>query len=287
MYLDGRVMTIAEMQAHVRGLKDVGNGFRPKFVVFHNTDVPDIALYQKWMARGNPTPEQWLKNLASYYAGMGWKSMPHAFVLPDGRIGLGCPFDIRGTHAPSWNSVALGIEVVGNFDREQFAGTPSERAVVALFGELHNRFDLQPDNYARGVRGIHFHKEDPATTHKSCPGKNVVKAKFVGDVLKYMGDSTAASQDERGDHQDIPRSTQEADTAELSRYELASTEWVQERLNLHLGTSLVVDGKLGPKTKSAVVAFQRKKGLVADGIAGPLTRKALKAAPDSAPITGG
>ncbi len=41
------------------------------------------------------------------------------------------------------------------------------------------------------------------------------------------------------------------------------------------------DGVFGAKTKAAVVAFQRSRGLVADGIAGPKTLAALNAAPPS------
>jgi Putative peptidoglycan binding domain/CHAP domain len=37
------------------------------------------------------------------------------------------------------------------------------------------------------------------------------------------------------------------------------------------------DGSFGPKTRSAVVAFQRSKGLTADGVIGPNTWKALRA----------
>ena len=29
---------------------------------------------------------------------------------------------------------------------------------------------------------MHFHKEDRATTHKSCPGRNIVKSDLVSDV---------------------------------------------------------------------------------------------------------
>lgn len=45
---------------------------------------------------------------------------------------------------------------------------------------------------------------------------------------------------------------------------------LQEKLG-----GLVVDGEFGVKTKAAVVAFQKKQGLVQDGIVGPLTTAEL------------
>lgn len=45
-----------------------------------------------------------------------------------------------------------------------------------------------------------------------------------------------------------------------------------------LGYALVVDGDPGPKTRAALQAFQRGRGLAADGIVGPQTIKALQAA---------
>lgn len=52
-------------------------------------------------------------------------------------------------------------------------------------------------------------------------------------------------------------------------------KWVQDMLN-HNGYILTVDGEFGPKTKSAVLSFQRNKNLVVDGIVGSATRSALK-----------
>lgn len=50
---------------------------------------------------------------------------------------------------------------------------------------------------------------------------------------------------------------------------------VQERLN-KLGYSCgKPDGKMGTKTKSALKAFQKDRGLKADGVIGPQTLKAL------------
>lgn len=210
MILDGRILTIDQIGPHLQGMEFNGS-FQPKFPVEHNSSVPDVPTWQKWVAAGKPTMEQWLKNLAAYYAGLGWNSMPHAFVLPDGRVGLGAPFNIKGTHTPSWNSISIGVEHLAEFDRDAFAGTLLEKASVALTGELCKRLNWMPDNFVLGVRGTHLHKEDRATTHRDCPGKNFDKARFVQMVLAYMGDSAAASETDRNGHPDIPLPIQVSD----------------------------------------------------------------------------
>lgn len=50
--------------------------------------------------------------------------------------------------------------------------------------------------------------------------------------------------------------------------------WIQQRLGKH-GHKVTVDGYYGPKTKAAVVAFQKGAHLAADGQVGPKTWAAL------------
>lgn len=266
MNLDGRIITIDQIHGHLAAMQWNGS-FQPKYGCLHNTSVPDQATYRKWVAAGRPTMEQWLRNLASYYAGMGWKSMPHAFVLPDGRIGLGAPFNVKGTHTPSWNGFSIGVETLGEFEREAWVNTPVERATVALFGELCLRLNWQPDQYIRGVRGIHFHKEDPGTTHRSCPGRNVDKVTFVQKVLAYMGDAGAARETDRNGHiHEIPEHVLEAETNSLTKEQLTSWKWLGERL--------VAKGY--PNSADGVKAFQKAHPpMVVDSVAGPITRIAL------------
>lgn len=195
----GKFVDIDGFRAHVDAL--VFTGWQPAFVVVHNTSEPDLATYADWRAHperhGNWTPEQWGRNLASYYAGMGWSGGPHAFVCPDGIL-LFTPFTTPGTHSPAWNSRTWGIETVGEFERETFEGSPSQTNLIAVLGILHARLGLNPADYQFGVRGIHFHKEDPVTTHKSCPGRNMVKADLVAAVVDYIENAHP------GDHTEAP-----------------------------------------------------------------------------------
>jgi peptidoglycan hydrolase-like protein with peptidoglycan-binding domain len=60
--------------------------------------------------------------------------------------------------------------------------------------------------------------------------------------------------------------------AEAGRANVAALQSALTRLHLYKG---FVDGVRGPLTRSAVVRFQRRRGLLVDGIAGPQTRHAL------------
>jgi murein DD-endopeptidase MepM/ murein hydrolase activator NlpD len=60
--------------------------------------------------------------------------------------------------------------------------------------------------------------------------------------------------------------------AEAGRANVAALQSALTRLHLYRG---FVDGIRGPLTRTAVVRFQRRRGLAVDGIAGPQTRHAL------------
>lgn len=278
MNIVGKFVDVAGFAAHVAGLQF--NGWTPAFVIVHNTSAPSLANYAEWRAHpekhGQWTPEQWGRNLASYYAGLGWHSGPHAFVTPDGIL-LFTPFTQHGTHSPAWNSRTWGIETVGEFEREPFTGGVRDN-LIATLGILHARTGLNPEDYKFGVRGIHFHKEDPVTTHKTCPGHFVVKPDLISAVVEYM---KAAHP---GDLMHVPEAVHVVKSAALTEEEMTSVEWAQRGLHA-LGYLMPSkpgakydDGVAGPLTKAAVRAFETKMGLVVDaGIAGPVVRARLKA----------
>lgn len=67
----------------------------------------------------------------------------------------------------------------------------------------------------------------------------------------------------------------------------AGVEEIQARLR-ELGYLVgAVDGRRGPQTVAAIMAFQRVQGLAVDGIAGPQTRAALAGAPVEPSLAGG
>jgi hypothetical protein len=176
----GKSFTPDGFAAYVASLKF--GAWRPKFVVVHNTSAPDTKQWQNWQARTPPiTDEKWAQNLVGYYRDtQGWSAGPHLFVTPGGILAFS-PLTGPGTHSPSWNSISWVVETVGEFERDAFAGPVRDNLIAAL-AILHAAAGLSPRPYQLGVQGLHFHKEDKATTHKTCPGRNIVKADLVAAV---------------------------------------------------------------------------------------------------------
>ena len=188
-------------QAYADGVKYPT--WRPRFVVVHNTSAPDAAAYDGYQNATAKRPaisdEQWAANLEGYYKNdQRWSGGPHGVVTRKNVMVVLNPFNARGTHTPSWNGVSLGIETVGEFDRDPFDGAIRQNLIDAL-AVIHLSLGLSPLPFELGVRGLHFHKEDEATTHKDCPGKHVIKADLVAAVIARMTALAGGGHD----HEDI------------------------------------------------------------------------------------
>jgi hypothetical protein len=172
---DGRGMTVEQFADHVRDIQ-LGD-FVPHFVAMHNTASPNKSQWQS----ATPIPQR-LRNLTSYYSGMGWHGGPHMFV-DDKFIWLFTPLDRPGVHSPSWNSTAWGIEMVGDYDSEPFDsgfGLDVRRNAVAAAAILLKKLD-KPCN----GETIRFHYEDTRTTH-ACPGKHCKKSEVLKEIAARM-----------------------------------------------------------------------------------------------------
>jgi len=56
----------------------------------------------------------------------------------------------------------------------------------------------------------------------------------------------------------------------------AGVKAMQRGLNACYGAGITADGQFGPKTRSALIAVQKRIGVTADGIFGPNTRGAMR-----------
>src|SRR5262249_39336749 len=162
-----------EFRNHVSGL--TFTNWRPQFAVVHNTSSPRLS---QWHSTPGATR---MRNLEAYYRDeQRWSAGPHLFVADD-LIWVFTPLTASGVHSPSWNALAWGVEMVGEYEEEPFSPAVRENTVDAL-AILHQCRGLDP-------RGIRFHKEDPRTTHTNCPGRNVDKNDLITRVVARMSDS--------------------------------------------------------------------------------------------------
>lgn len=167
----GKHFSPADFATYVDGLQFTD--WRPSFCVLHNTAVPNLAQ------RPHGLTHDHILGLQAYYRDdQHWSAGPHLFVDQNG-IWVFTPLTETGVHSPSWNHVAWGVEMLGDYETEAFDAPPGllvrDNAVAAL-AILHMKAKLDSST-------LRLHKEDPATTHV-CPGKHVVKA----DVIKRVHD---------------------------------------------------------------------------------------------------
>lgn len=166
----GKAMDAAGFDAHVRQLS--GWKWHPQFITLHNSAIPSLAQRPDGFTR------QHIDNLASYYQRLGWRAGPHLFI-DDRQIWLFSSLTLPGRHSPSWNRTAIGVEMLGDYAREDFLtgrGAKVRALTISALASLSRHLSLAPET-------LRLHKEDPATSH-DCPGKNVDKAAMIADVRR-------------------------------------------------------------------------------------------------------
>jgi hypothetical protein len=142
--------------------------WHPQFIVLHNTVKPTLSQWH------SVSGEQRMKNLESFYKDVQkWSAGPHLFIADD-LIWAFTPLTTSGIHSPSWNKIAWGVEVVGDFEVESFEGSIYDNTLSALT-TLHALRNLDPAT-------LRLHKEDPLTTH-NCPGSGINKSDIVGKII--------------------------------------------------------------------------------------------------------
>ena len=264
----GRNFTPEEFRRYVAGL--AWGSWRPSFIVLHCTAVPSLAMRPQGINDGQI--QAWVK---WYRDSMGWSAGPHIFVddRPDG-IWVFTPLTTAGVHAKIWNSGTLGVEMLGDFDREEFnsgRGALVRDNAVAAIAILTDALGLDPDS-------MMGHRDYPGET-KTCPGTKVDRGAFIQAVRDWLGG---------GAEKQIPPSPPlvkggeaAAPVARLLKLTSpfmagADVQEVLTRLQQRGYYRGKLDSLYGPLAVAAVRRFQADNGLQVDGLAGPLTLAALR-----------
>lgn len=166
----GRVWTVNSFSDYLKGLK------KPdwvKGVCLHHTAFPDLNMRPKGFTI------QHIENIRfGYVNNLKWKSGPHLFIDEDQIFGM-TPLSEKGIHAVSFNSSTIGIEVLGDYDKETpLSGRGKECWETVAFAtkEIYNWLGIKPN-----ISNLYFHRDDPQTK-KSCPG-NLIKKEWVLDLM--------------------------------------------------------------------------------------------------------
>lgn len=174
----GRAFSPAAFESYCHQL--VWDGWRPRFIVLHNTAVPNLAQ------RPDGFTNQHIRNLEAFYRDQQhWSAGPHLFV-DDRQIWVFTALTTSGVHSPSWNSVSWGVEMLGDYDVDSFTegrGLLVRRNAIAAMASLCAVVGLDP-------AGTRLHFEDTRTNHR-CPGRNVRKLEIIQDIDDLLKESHA------------------------------------------------------------------------------------------------
>lgn len=169
--------TQPEFAEYVKSVAGKYSSFKPIGCVLHNTYLPNLAKVDYYLNNNKWTQAQLVDNWWQSYIRMGWYSGPHLFIFRD-KIFVGCPLWERGTHSPSYNSSYFGIEMIGDYSTEILPDDIKSNATFAIASLF--KFKIKMPAKAWTFR---YHGEDPRTSHKGCPGKNVgLKTDWITNI---------------------------------------------------------------------------------------------------------
>lgn len=163
-----------------------------------------LVIHHTW----KPTRKDWegresIFGLKNYYEGKGWPAGPHLFIAGDGIWSLTSMYNV-GIHAGAGNATykhrltgkryrghisafsayirkflrlenySIGIEVVGDYDVEQWEGKTRHNTFGAI-KILMNRLGLKNED-------IQFHRD---FSKKTCPGSAITKDWIFRELENY------------------------------------------------------------------------------------------------------
>ena len=198
----------------------------------------------------------------------GWGDIGHHLALmPDGKWVTGRPFNKTPASIKEWNTGALAVEMVGNFDKEG-TGALNSSGYDILEGKQKENILALIQYYGQrfGYDGVKFHREGPRVT-KTCPGNSLNKAVMISEAKAFKGDLENLSEG-GGVNMALRKGDKGSGVTKLQ----------ENLISLGYGKHMDpygADGSYGPATEAAVKAFQKDNKLEVDGVAGPRTQEKI------------
>lgn len=228
--------------------------WRPRRIVWHNTAAPSLAQWIKSAEKdrldGRVPGSTRIGNLESFFRDTNhWPGCPHLFVAND-LIWVMNPLTAPGTHSPSWNTISLGIEMVGDFsveDDDAGEGLKVKNNTIYATAILCTTLGLDPSEI------IYLHKQDPKTTH-DCPGRDIAQDKAL--MISAVSDLMSG-----GEHDPMEVSSVIAGLPEAQRPPEQRCKTIVADLNLRKGPG-VANASMGslPKGLLLIIVDEAKNG---------------------------
>lgn len=176
--------------------QSLSNTSKPQWcnaICLHHTAAPSLQMRPKGLLM------QHIHNMKDGYVAKGWKSGPHLYIDED-QIYAMTPLSEKGVHAVSFNSRAIGIEVLGDYDSEDpFTGRGLQCWHLAA---KTTHLLLKWLNLPINENVVLFHRDDPKTS-KTCPGTKIDKKWFIDLMYREMN-STAFKEPQTTKQQCMP-----------------------------------------------------------------------------------
>lgn len=137
----------------------------------HHTWKPD---YSDFNGKNHQQLQQSMKN---YHVNTnGWSDIGQHFTLfPDGVWMLGRDLNKDPASILGWNTGAIAVEMVGNFDKGHDVMTKAQKdAIYEVTEFVIEQMKLTP----------HFHRDNP-TSGKTCPGSGIDRDIFFKEVANF------------------------------------------------------------------------------------------------------
>jgi hypothetical protein len=223
----------------------------------------------------------------------GWTDIgQHVTLLPNGLFVTGRDFGVKPASISGYNTGAFACEILGNFDTPG-TGQPNELG-NDVFGGTQKDSMLKLAKYFNDKgRYIRFHREN---SPKTCPGTSIDKDTFMNEVKSYgvtpievkpvevkqapksLGNVRVKEFQELCNVLRVANLVVDGIVGPLTRSAVSKLPIIKLGSNndravrvIQLVVGVNIDSIFGSKTLAAVKSFQSKHGLVADGIVGPKT----------------